>query len=112
MYPEATELLDVWFADCGIDPRRVADQSRLCFEPSPEQDEFLRKRCGLLFMPYQHSKSLTVQYEGVSLFEGIIEAAQGEWKDLLRAFLGFACQHLEIIERFGPLPASERCSRS
>jgi len=179
MYPEAAELLDIWFADCGSDSCRVADQSRLWFEPSAEQDEFLRQRCGLfleraargeleiwkgspqsclalvivfdqlprslfrgraeafayddralqvsqrgvtsgyleklqpieqafLLMPYQHSESLTVQYEGVSLFESVTEAAQGEWRDLLRGFLGFARQHLEIIERFGRFPHRNR----
>ena len=59
-------------------------------------------------MPYQHSESLTVQCQGVSLFESVTEAAQGEWQDLLRGFFGFARQHLEIIERFGRFPHRNR----
>jgi uncharacterized protein (DUF924 family) len=57
-----------------------------------------------LLMSYQHSESLSVQYQGVSLFEGVIESSPDEWKDFLRGFLAFARQHLEIVARFGRFP--------
>jgi hypothetical protein len=48
-------------------------------------------------MPFQHSEELDDQQRSVALFTALGDESK----------LGFARKHLEVIERFGPLSASQ-----
>ena len=55
-------------------------------------------------MPYEHSEELSIQREGIELFEQLVDRSSPEWQPLLRQGLGFARRHLDIVERFGRFP--------
>ncbi|MFA7668283.1 MAG: DUF924 family protein [Burkholderiaceae bacterium] len=50
------------------------------------------------YLPFMHSEALADQQRCVAIFQGLPEAASGEW----------AVHHMEIIERFGRFPHRNR----
>ena len=57
-----------------------------------------------LLMPYQHIEDVSVQREGLRLFEGMEEDAEPQWRAFAGNVLRYARAHLEIVERFGRFP--------
>jgi uncharacterized protein (DUF924 family) len=55
-------------------------------------------------MPYEHSEDLSIQREGMKLFEQLVDRGSPEWQPLLRQGLDYARRHLDIVERFGRFP--------
>jgi uncharacterized protein (DUF924 family) len=62
-------------------------------------DEVLRPiECSFVYLPYEHSEDVADQREGVELMKRLATHPRGtEW-------LGYAEQHLRIVERFGRFP--------
>ena len=61
-----------------------------------------------LVLPLQHSESLSAQRESVRLSADIARNAPAAWRPLLEHYLGFAREHLALIERFGRFPHRNR----
>ncbi|TBW59057.1 DUF924 domain-containing protein [Marinobacter halodurans] len=55
-------------------------------------------------MPLQHSERLTDQARGVALYEQLMATADGRLRDVLSSFYQSACQHRDIVARFGRFP--------
>ncbi len=56
------------------------------------------------YMPYQHAENREIQREGVALYEQLVRTADGRLRDVLNQFHQSACQHADIVERFGRFP--------
>ncbi|MGH8504272.1 MAG: DUF924 family protein [Gammaproteobacteria bacterium] len=61
-----------------------------------------------LILPYQHSEAIEDQRESVRLGAELVRSAPPAWRPLMKDYLGFARQHLAIIERFGRFPHRSR----
>ncbi|MFT4712795.1 MAG: hypothetical protein ACJAVI_000200 [Candidatus Azotimanducaceae bacterium] len=57
-----------------------------------------------LHMPFEHSESLEIQNQSVSLFKTLTTEATEEWRPQLKAFTDHAIEHREIISKFGRFP--------
>ena len=57
-----------------------------------------------LHMPFEHSESLQIQAQSVSLFKTLTAEATEEWHPQLQSFTDHALEHREIISRFGRFP--------
>lgn len=57
-----------------------------------------------LHMPFEHSESLEIQSQSVSLFKTLTAEAAQEWRPQLQAFTDHAIEHRKIISRFGRFP--------
>ena len=55
-------------------------------------------------VPYEHSEELSVQHEGVRLFEKLASEVTSEWQPLMEQFMQYIRGHCSIIERFGRFP--------
>ncbi len=56
------------------------------------------------YMPLQHSERREDQKRSVELFEQLHATGKGPVKELLKGFLDYAHDHLQVIERFGRFP--------
>src|SRR5690606_8998287 len=56
------------------------------------------------YMPLQHSERREDQIRSVELFEQLHATGKGPVKELLKGFLDYAHDHLQVIERFGRFP--------
>lgn len=59
---------------------------------------------GFFLMPLQHSERLADQDKGVELYEQLAATGEGRLRDVLMSFYNSACQHRDIIRRFGRFP--------
>lgn len=57
-----------------------------------------------VYMPLEHSESLTTQRASVAAFTELRDAAPSEQKTLFADALDYAHKHAEVIERFGRFP--------
>lgn len=57
-----------------------------------------------LYMPLQHTEHLQRQQQSVQLFSKLAETAPPPYQQFIESNLGYARQHLDIIERFGRFP--------
>ena len=55
-------------------------------------------------MPYQHCEDLSLQREGIALYDRMLNDAPPEWREVLEGFVAYARKHAELIERFGRFP--------
>ena len=57
-----------------------------------------------VYMPFEHSEELDMQYRSMELFTKLHEEVEREDKELFSGYIDFARRHLEIVERFGRFP--------
>ena len=80
--------------------RAIADQAvarRL------DQDTPLERR-GFLYMPFEHSESLSDQQRSIALFQAWAEAHDGAARERALEMMPYVHRHAEIIRRFGRFP--------
>lgn len=59
---------------------------------------------GFFLMPTQHSEDISVQQQGLNLYQTCEEKAPEPWQPQMKQYREFAQAHLEIIQRFGRFP--------
>jgi uncharacterized protein (DUF924 family) len=57
-----------------------------------------------LYMPFEHSESLEIQSQSVSLFKTLTADATTEWRAQLQGFTSHAIEHHDIISQFKRFP--------
>ena len=57
-----------------------------------------------LYMPLQHAEDLARHDQAVQLYRQLQSAAPAPYRELLRGSLDSACEHRELIRRFGRFP--------
>lgn len=57
-----------------------------------------------MYLPLEHSESMSDQNESVALFEKLLQETPVEYKELAESFLNYAKDHLQIIETFKRFP--------
>lgn len=56
------------------------------------------------YLPLEHAESLDLQNHSVAAFEGLVAAADPQFRPYADGFLDYARRHREVIERFGRFP--------
>jgi uncharacterized protein (DUF924 family) len=59
---------------------------------------------GFFYMPLQHSEIAHVQELSVRQYEQLLQSSEPAWQPLLRSMLDYACEHRDIVHRFGRFP--------
>lgn len=59
---------------------------------------------GFFYMPLQHAEILHLQDLSVEQYERLLRESEEPWKPLVRGMLKYACEHRDIIRRFGRFP--------
>ena len=61
-----------------------------------------------LYMPLQHAEDLGLQRRSVVQFESLAAEADDTWREYFAENVHYACEHHDIIERFGRFPHRNR----
>lgn len=57
-----------------------------------------------LYHPFEHAESMEMQIISVARFQELKDEASPPWQPMMSDFYRHACEHREIIERFGRFP--------
>lgn len=79
---------------------------RLCLEgiAAGFDDQLSPIERGFFYMPLQHAEIEHLQDTGVHHYERLLRECEPAWKQLVRGMLNYACEHRDIIRRFGRFP--------